>query len=86
MSKPELTALSEPEKALYRKVQTANFPPATASKRFMQGDAEFIKWSDKGRAFMAFIAHRFRRQYVLTEDELKWIETWKRKDEPDPRN
>lgn len=46
----------------------------------MQGDAEFIKWSDKGRAFMAFIAHRFRRQYVLTAEEMAWIEQWKRKD------
>lgn len=72
-----LTPLDDMEKALYRKVQTANFPLATSSKRFMQGDAEFIRWSDKGRAFMAFIAHRFRRQYMLNAEELAWIEKWK---------
>lgn len=67
------TPLTGLEKAIYRKVQTARFPPATASKRFMQGDAELIKLSDKGRAFLAYIAHRFRRQYILTEEELTWV-------------
>jgi hypothetical protein len=74
---PALEPLSDQEKALYCKVQTARFPPATAAKRFMQGDAEMVKLSDKGRAFFAYIAHRFRRQYVLTADEQAWIEQWK---------
>jgi hypothetical protein len=78
--KPKLpmTELTELEKALYRRVQTARFPPATASKSFMQGDADLIRWSDRGRAFMAFIAHRFRRQYTLTEAEWEWVNQWKR--------
>jgi hypothetical protein len=76
-----LTPLSDEEKALYRKVQGASFPPATASKAFMQGDPEAILWSDRGRAFMAYIAHRFRRQYHLTESEWAWVEEWKAKRE-----
>lgn len=73
----ELTQL---EKAIYRKVSGASFPPATASKRFMQGDADVLKLSDKGRRFMAFIAHRFRRQYALTEEEWAWVNQWNTKE------
>lgn len=78
--KPKLpmTELSEQEKSIYRKVQTARFPPATASKSFMQGDANVLRWSDRGRAFMAYIAHRFRRQYTLTFEEWEWVAKWKR--------
>ncbi len=43
----------------------------------MQGDPELVKLSDKGRRFMAFVANRFRRQYVLTEEEWAWVREWK---------
>lgn len=72
-----LSPLSDLEKSIYRKVSGASFPPATASKRFMQGDPELVKLSDKGRRFMAFVANRFRRQYVLTEEEWAWVREWK---------
>lgn len=75
-----MTELDQLEKAIYRKVSGASFPPATASKRFMQGDADLLKLSDKGRRFMAFIAHRFRRQYVLTEEEWAWVDKWNTKE------
>lgn len=76
--RPATTPLADLEKAIYRKVQSASFPPATASKRFMQGNADVLKISDKGRAFMAYIAHRFRRQYALTAEELLWVNEWKK--------
>jgi hypothetical protein len=79
MSKTPRTLLNDLERNLYRKVSEASFPPATASKRFMQGDPDRIMLSDKGRKFMAFIAHRFRRQYVLDNKELFWIDEWKDK-------
>lgn len=75
-----MTELSELEKAIYRKVASASFPPATASKRFMQGNPDLLKLSDKGRRFMAFIAHRFRRQYVLTAEEQEWVDQWNKRE------
>jgi hypothetical protein len=71
-----MTELDQIERAIYRKVSGASFPAATASKRFMQGDPDLMKLSDKGRRFMAYIAHRFRRQYALTEEEWAWVNQW----------
>lgn len=78
-SKLPMTPLSDLEKSIYRKVQTARFPPATASKSFMQGDADVIRWSDRGRVFFGYIAHRFRKQYRLTEEEWAWVNEWRDK-------
>lgn len=69
--------MDETEKSLYQKVSKANFPPGTAIKRFMKNDPDLLMLSDRGRKFLAFIAHRFRRQYFLTEEELQWISQWK---------
>jgi hypothetical protein len=74
----EKTDLTELEKSIIAKLATANFPPATASKRFV-GDlsAGYVKQtSDKGRMFLAFIANRFRRQYKLSVEEQKWVDEW----------
>jgi len=79
--KATTTPLSDLEKTLVAKVCTATFPPGTAAKRFM-GDlrAGYIKQlSENGRCFLAFIAHRFRRQYQLTEDEWAWVRKYQTK-------
>jgi len=39
-----------------------------------------LSW--RGRKFMAYIAHRFRRQYTLTPDEQAWVNRWKDYEEP----
>jgi hypothetical protein len=74
----EKTDITELEQAIVAKVATANFPPATASKRFI-GDlsAGYIKQlSDKGRMFLAFIAKRFRRQYQLSAEQQAYVDEW----------
>ena len=72
------TPLTELEQSIARKLITASFPPYSASKRFARNLADgYIKeLSDKGRAFMAYVVHRFRRQYVLTEEEQRWVNEW----------
>lgn len=72
------TPLSDLEKSIAVKVAGASFPPATASKRFARnlGDGYVKELSSKGRRFLAFVAHRFRRQYSLTSAELDWISEW----------
>lgn len=72
------TSLSEIEQGIAKKIGGARYPPATASKRFAQNCAGgYIKeLSPQGRRFMAFIAHRYRRQYALTSAELDWISEW----------
>jgi len=72
------TPLSEIEKSIAAKVASASFPPGTASKRFARniGDGYVNELSSKGRRFLAFVAHRFRRQYRLTSAELDWVAEW----------
>jgi hypothetical protein len=72
------TPLTDMEKSIVAKVTTASFPPATASKRFARDlESGYIKeLSDKGRKFLAFVAHRFRRQYQLSKDEQEWVSEW----------
>jgi hypothetical protein len=73
-----MTPLTDFEKVLIAKVGAARFPPYTASKRFAQdlSSGHIVRLSDKGRSFLAYIAHRFRRQYRLSEDEQAWIKLW----------
>lgn len=53
----------------------ASFPPGTGAKRFIRrivsGEINFL--SPAGRRFLAFIAHRFRRQYVLSAEQWQWV-------------
>lgn len=72
------TPLSEIEQEIAKKIGGASYPPGTASKRFAQncGGGYIKELSPRGRRFMAFIAHRYRRQYTLTSAELDWISEW----------
>lgn len=71
--------MTETEKAIAAKLCTARFPSSSASKRFARdlGDGYIKALSPKGRKFMAFVAHRFRRQYRLSNDEQEWVNHWK---------
>lgn len=73
-----LTPISEFERELARTVGEASFPPATAAKRFIHSlngynGAKIENLSAGGRWFLAFIAHRFRRQYRLTPEQWQWV-------------
>jgi len=72
------TPLTEIEQGIAKKFGYASFPPGTASKRFAKDLADgYVKeLSPRGRRFMAFVAHRYRRQYTLTSAELDWIAEW----------
>lgn len=72
------TLLSEIEQSIAAKLCTARFPAYSASKRFARdlGDGYVRELSDKGRKFMAYIVHRFRRQYTLTQEEQAWVDDW----------
>ena len=74
--KTPATPITELEQGIIAKLSSATYPPATASKRFVCDlHAGYVKQlSDRGRAFLAFIAHRFRRQYKLTEEEWAWVD------------
>lgn len=69
------TDISDLERTIVCVVSGATFPPATAAKRFIKDlGAGYIKQlSPRGRWFLAFIAHRFRRQYSLTGEQWKWV-------------
>ena len=75
----ERTAITDLERGIIAKLGTATFPPATASKRFVRDlNSGYIReLSERGRAFLAFVAHRFRRQYSLTAEEWAWVELHK---------
>jgi hypothetical protein len=71
----ERTPLTEIEKSIVAKLSMATFPPGTASKRFVRdlSCGYIAQLSERGRTFLAFVAHRFRRQYELTAKEWAWI-------------
>jgi len=75
---PPTLPLSRLEREIIRVISGATFPPATASKRFVRdlscGHVRLL--SERGRCFLAFIAHRFRRQYVLTAEQWAWVDEY----------
>jgi hypothetical protein len=73
------TPLTPLEQEIARKYSGASFPPATAAKRFARDiEGGYVRnLSDKGRSFMAYLVHRYRRQYKLTADEQAWVDEWK---------
>jgi len=75
---PELTPLTDLEKSIVKQLGKARFPPATASKRFAVGllNGNVTKLSDKGRRFLAYVVHRFRRQYTLSPQQQEWVREW----------
>lgn len=74
----ERAPLTELELGISAKLAGASFPPATASKRLVRDlESGHIKsLSDAGRKFMAYVTHRFRRQYQLTAEEREWVDLW----------
>ncbi len=75
--------ITELERGIIAKLAKATYPPATASKRFVRdlSSGYIQQLSEKGRTFLAFVAHRFRRQYELTEEEWAWVREHQRKSE-----
>jgi hypothetical protein len=63
------------ERGIVAVVSQATFPPATGAKRFIRDlTAGYIQQlSPRGRWFLAFIAHRFRRQYTLSAEQWQWV-------------
>lgn len=82
MNENEMTPISELERGIITKMARAKFPPATASKRFVADlSSGYVKQlSPRGRAFLAFVAHRFRRQYQLNADEWAWVDQHREKE------
>jgi hypothetical protein len=76
----ERTEINALERGIIAKLATATYPPATASKRFVRDlSTGYIKQlSERGRAFLAHVAHRFRRPYELTQEEWAWIREHKK--------
>jgi len=81
-----MTPLTELERGIVEKYSRASFPPATAAKRLARdlSGGHINQLSDKGRAFLAYCVHRFRRQYRLTSEETAWVDDWKDWKEPPP--
>lgn len=75
---PTPAPLSDLERGIVSKLSNVRFPPYTASKRFARDLASgyVVNLSDRGRAFLAFIVHRFRRQLQLSEEEWQWVRQW----------
>lgn len=72
------TPLAEVEISIITKLQGhVTFPPATGPKRFIRELTTNSKLSDSGRQYLAWIAHRFRRQWAATQEESEWIVKWK---------
>jgi len=66
------------EKNIVRKLQEyVTFVPASSHKRFIRDlDPRNSQLSDRGRAYLAYIANRYRRQWEATHEEFCWIVRW----------
>jgi hypothetical protein len=65
------------EWGILRKMQASvTFVPGTSHKRFILGLTEHSQLSPGGRKCLAFIAHRYRRQWKASGEELEWIDHW----------
>lgn len=71
----EKTPMSEFERELVEKIYAnTTFVPGTGPKRFIRECAKGKPLlTERGRNYLAFIAHRFRRQYQLSADQRAWV-------------
>ncbi len=70
------TPISAIELSIASKMQVnVTFPPGHSHKRFIRDLSEKSLLTDRGRQYLAFIAHRYRRQFFqfLHDDEIEWI-------------
>lgn len=74
----QMSPLSPLEQEIARKLSEARFPPYSASKRFARemGEGHIKQLSTNGRRFLAYVVHRFRRQYQLSAEEESWVAEW----------
>lgn len=56
--------------------QQVRFPVGSAHKRFVHNLGEHSQLTDGGRRYLAFIAHRYRRQFKANEEEQGFIAKW----------
>lgn len=75
MSPKIKTPISEFERELIAVVSTARFVPNTGPKRFIRDlrAERIVNLTERGRWYLAFVAHRFRRQYALTPEQWAWV-------------
>lgn len=72
------TPMDAIEQGIVRKLQAnVTFVPASSHKRFVRDlNPEKSQLSDNGRAYLAYIANRYRRQWKATHEEFCWIVQW----------
>lgn len=68
------TPMTDVELSIVAKMQrSVTFLPGHAHKRFVRNLTPDSKLSAKGRNYLAFIAHRYRRQWTASCEEFHWI-------------
>ena len=68
--------ISAIEFSIVSKMQAnVTFPPGHSHKRFIRDLSEKSLLTDRGRQYLAFIAHRYRKQFFqfCHDDEIEWI-------------
>lgn len=77
-AKAPRTELTTVELMLIEKLQrSVTFPPGSSHKRFIRGLDQHSQLSEAGRCYLAYIAHRYRKQWQANDDEFQWMVRWK---------
>jgi hypothetical protein len=77
IGKEPRTQIEPDEWLIVYKLQTkVSFPPGTGHKRFVNRLTVGSQLSDRGRMYLAYIAHRYRKQWNTTDAEMEWIIRW----------
>jgi len=66
--------ISDLELSIVRALQNrVTFPPGSSHKRFVHRLSDRSVLSDRGRQYLAYIAHRYRRQWTSDFKQSVWI-------------
>jgi hypothetical protein len=70
--------MSDVEMSILTKLQGyVTFVPGSSHKRFILGLRVTSHLSARGRNYLAYIAHRYRKQWQASAIELEWIDRWR---------
>jgi hypothetical protein len=77
-AKQPRTPLDEIEKSIIRKMQASvTFVPGSSHKRFVRDlNPDTSALSTNGRNYLAYLANRYRRQWIASAEEFAWVVQW----------
>ncbi len=65
--------ISSMEWSIVTAMHSVCFPAGSPHKRFIRDLSENSMLTDRGRMYLAYLGHRYRRQWKATDGQAEWI-------------